>query len=77
MYNEHWSVYAWTGRVHEAAKAFKDALGAYRSIPDTELDQASCLMNLGAVYKKISRLDEAENALLDALRIYRSHPGQS
>ena len=40
----------------------------------TELDQATCTMNLGNVYMETERFREAEKAYKDALRIYRATP---
>ena len=41
----------------------------------TELDQATCTMNQGIVYRKTGRFHDAENAYEEALRIYRTTPG--
>lgn len=41
----------------------------------TELEQATCTMNLGIVHRQMGRFHEAENGYGDAPRVYRSIPG--
>lgn len=63
-----------TGRLGEAERALREALGVYRDLAVTEpgaylSDVATTLNSLGALLSDTGRLDEAEGVLAEAKEI--------
>ena len=63
-----------TGRFEEAEARYEEALGIYRQIPGTEIDQANCLMNLGDLYHETQEFSKARQKLNEALKICKQFP---
>jgi len=60
------------GRDAGAEVPFKEALRMFKVEPGTEIEQATCLMNLGSVYESTSKFYEAETNYKEALKMYKA-----
>jgi len=79
-------VYKNTGKFSEAEASYKEALRMLKAILGTEIDQAlcliaelnqaSCLMNLGNAYENTSKFSEAEASYEEALRMFKAIPNR-
>ena len=67
-------VYKSTGRFPEAEANYRKALGMFKAIPGTEIQQAQCLTNLGNLYNKIQEFSKARSVFKDALEICERYP---
>ena len=63
------------GRYEEALTAYQQAADFYRTLPDTERQQADCLFNTGTTLVDMGRHEEALTAFQQALTLYRTLPG--
>ena len=62
------------GRYEEALTVYRDALDTYRTLPDTQPQQANCLLGTGNTLYEVGRYEEALTAYRDALDTYRTLP---
>ena len=70
-------VYRKAGRFHEAENAYQDALKIFCSLPDTELEQVTCLANMSSCHKEKGQISQARFCAQMSLALCKSLPPEA